>query len=234
MGKEQQVIETTSLTNKVVMIYFGAAWCGPCNTFTSRAKANGCARSGARIPDCKRIGESAIHASGPHNGTGYQELLEAQSPVEMIYVSSDRDEYGFEHYYKSHPWLALPFEARDVKARLSSKYGVEGIPTLVLLRSDCSLITKEGRRVIEQRRFRQTGDAEEFQEDETGPNITEAICSMAERDASFRFLKPSDKCSGVGSLHPAEVLQGLDCYAIYHSAHCIPIWGANSRLADHR
>jgi nucleoredoxin len=31
------------------------------------------------------------------------------------------------------PWMALPFESREIKAALSKKYKVKGIPSLVLL-----------------------------------------------------------------------------------------------------
>ena len=36
-------------------------------------------------------------------------------------------------YHGAMPWLAIPFEDRDAKAKLSAKYGVTGIPTLVLV-----------------------------------------------------------------------------------------------------
>ena len=190
----QKEIATTSLTNKVVALYFGAAWCAPCNDFTTKAKKNG----------------------------WYEQLQKAEEPVEMIYISSDRDIQGFHHYYADHPWLALPFEAREVKARLSSKYNVSGIPTLVLLKNDCTLITKEGMEAIRDADFRKTGNADTFKEDDTGPNITEAILAMAEQDSTFRFLAPTDKCGGAGSLKPADVLKGLDCYGVYYSGHWCP------------
>ena len=44
------------------------------------------------------------------------------------------------------PWLAIPFEDRDTKAKLSDKYGVSGIPTLILVDGATGeTITKEGR-----------------------------------------------------------------------------------------
>jgi len=42
----------------------------------------------------------------------------------------------------------LPFEHRDLKATLSKKYKVSGIPSLVLLDSNGELITKEGREKV--------------------------------------------------------------------------------------
>merc|ERR1712087_6314 len=65
--------------------------------------------------------------------------------AEVVFVSSDRDEAGFNEYYGEMPWLALPFDARDAKQKLASKYGVSGIPMLVVLNSNGELVTGEGR-----------------------------------------------------------------------------------------
>merc|ERR1711890_168665 len=51
----------------------------------------------------------------------------------IVFVSSDRDQAAFDEYYGSMSFLAVPFAARDVKDKLSEKYGIRGIPTLVLL-----------------------------------------------------------------------------------------------------
>jgi nucleoredoxin len=54
--------------------------------------------------------------------------------LEIIFVSSDRDSTSFNSYYKKMPWLALPFnEASTVGRSLGQKFGVSGIPTLVIL-----------------------------------------------------------------------------------------------------
>jgi hypothetical protein len=63
----------------------------------------------------------------------------------VIFVSSDRDQAGFDGYYGEMPWLALPYSARDVKSKLSEKFGVQGIPMLVVLDGSGELITAEGR-----------------------------------------------------------------------------------------
>merc|ERR1712061_284651 len=69
-------------------------------------------------------------------------------PLEIVFVSSDRDEGSFKAYFGEMPWLALPFENRSVKEQLSKKFGVRGIPSLVLLDKDRSTITTEGRGAI--------------------------------------------------------------------------------------
>jgi nucleoredoxin len=65
--------------------------------------------------------------------------------MEIIFVSSDRDEAGFKEYLGEMPWLALPYEKRAEKGELSKLFGVEGIPCFVVLDSDFNVVTTEGR-----------------------------------------------------------------------------------------
>lgn len=101
-----------------VGIYFSAHWCPPCRQFT------------------------------PQLAERYKALLAANKELEIVFVSSDREEASFHDYFSSMPWTALPFSARDIKAQLSSKFGVSGIPSLVFLNSDGSTITRDGRRSV--------------------------------------------------------------------------------------
>jgi len=68
--------------------------------------------------------------------------------MEIVFVSSDRDEKSFESYYAEQPWAALPYEQRDIKAKLSKKYKVQGIPSFVILDPSGGVITKEGRDAV--------------------------------------------------------------------------------------
>lgn len=72
----------------------------------------------------------------------------ASKNFEIVFASSDRDESSFKEYFGTMPWKALPFDARDAKAALSTKYKVQGIPTLVWLDTDGKLITDEGREKV--------------------------------------------------------------------------------------
>ncbi len=38
--------------------------------------------------------------------------------LEIIFVSSDRDQESFDEYYAEMPWLALKFNSRDLKVNL--------------------------------------------------------------------------------------------------------------------
>jgi hypothetical protein len=66
--------------------------------------------------------------------------------VEVVFVSSDRDEGSFDAYRREMPWVALPFSDRARKKALSAQFGVRGIPTLVVLDGATGqLVTSEGR-----------------------------------------------------------------------------------------
>ncbi|XP_071945710.1 nucleoredoxin-like [Antedon mediterranea] len=90
---------------KVLGLYFSAHWCGPCRNFT------------------------------PKLGEFYNTLKkgEKKDVFDIVFISSDRDEKSFDDYYKTMPWLALPFGERGRKNKLSSKFKVRGIPTLVFI-----------------------------------------------------------------------------------------------------
>lgn len=102
----------------MVGLYFSAHWCPPCRGFTPQLVAQ------------------------------YGKLQAAGLPFEIVFVSSDRDEKAFEEYYGSMPWLALPYADRERKEELSNRFGVSGIPTLVLLDQERRVITTEGRGAV--------------------------------------------------------------------------------------
>merc|ERR1719247_3082368 len=77
----------------------------------------------------------------------YNKLQAAGKPFEIIFASSDRDEGSFKEYFGEMPWLALPHgDAR--KESWSRHFGVQGIPTFVILDENLALITKEGRDAV--------------------------------------------------------------------------------------
>jgi nucleoredoxin len=68
--------------------------------------------------------------------------------MEIVFVSSDKDDSSFTEYFSDMPWLALPFSERDLKATLSKKYKVQGIPSFVILGPDGETITTDGRSAV--------------------------------------------------------------------------------------
>eukprot|EP00501_MAST-03F_sp_TOSAG23-6_P001753 GSMAST32.ASY1.ANO1.1830.1 assembled CDS len=115
IGKDGEVNTEDVTTGKVVGVYFSAHWCPPCRGFT------------------------------PVLGEKYSKLKAAGKEVEIVFASSDQDEKTFKSYHDTMPFLALPFGKRDLKNKLSKKFSVSGIPTLVFLDADGKTITTEGR-----------------------------------------------------------------------------------------
>jgi len=68
--------------------------------------------------------------------------------LEVVFVSSDRDETTFKEYFGTMPWLALDYSDRNRKEELNQLFDVSGIPSLVIVGSDGQLITKEGRAAV--------------------------------------------------------------------------------------
>lgn len=117
-GKVVNVSTDTHLENKVVMVYFSAHWCPPCRGFT------------------------------PSLCEFYKNLKSKRTDFEIVFVSSDKDEAAFNEYYGEMPFASLPFSNREQKAKLSSAFGVSGIPMLVVLDADGSILSKKGRNLV--------------------------------------------------------------------------------------
>jgi nucleoredoxin len=95
-AKDGTTIKPESLADKVVGLYFSAHWCPPCKAFTPKAAAT------------------------------YEKVKAAGKPYEMVFVSSDKDEKAFDEYRAEMPWLALPFQHRELKNKLARKFKVSG------------------------------------------------------------------------------------------------------------
>jgi thiol-disulfide isomerase/thioredoxin len=104
------------LAGKTVGIYFSAHWCPPCRGFT------------------------------PVLVKAYNELQKDGKSFDLVFVSSDRSPEEMKEYMTSEkmPWKALPFNSGK-KRELASKYGLIGIPTLIVVDSNGKLISSSGR-----------------------------------------------------------------------------------------
>jgi len=83
----------------------------------------------------------------PQLAEWYKKDLKAKR-LEVVFVSSDRDEAGFKEYFAEQPWLALDFSDRKRKEQLSQCFGVNGIPSLAIVDKDGSIINKDGRAAV--------------------------------------------------------------------------------------
>eukprot|EP00500_Bicosoecida_sp_ms1_P008290 CAMPEP_0203817442 /NCGR_PEP_ID=MMETSP0115-20131106/25631_1 /ASSEMBLY_ACC=CAM_ASM_000227 /TAXON_ID=33651 /ORGANISM="Bicosoecid sp, Strain ms1" /LENGTH=188 /DNA_ID=CAMNT_0050726369 /DNA_START=22 /DNA_END=585 /DNA_ORIENTATION=- len=83
----------------------------------------------------------------PHLARAYKALRSNGRRMRVIFVSSDNSSGEFEGYLKEQPWHAVPFTASQ-RRTLGSVFSVRGIPTLVLLRPDGTLLTSDGRAAL--------------------------------------------------------------------------------------
>ena len=80
----------------------------------------------------------------PRLAEAYKKHLRAKN-LEVIFVSSDQNQQAFESYFNTQPWLAMPFSDSSRKAALGQKFGVRGIPSLILIDERGGLISADGR-----------------------------------------------------------------------------------------
>jgi len=120
-------------------------------------------------------------------------------------VSSDRDEDSFNSYFGGEqPWLALPFEARDLKNKLSKKFKVSGIPSLVILDGATGeTITVDGREAVS--------------EDPTGKSFPWKPPTFFE-SLGDEFLSGTDG----DTVSIDEVKESAKVIGLYFSAHWCP------------
>ena len=131
---------------------------------------------------------------------------------EVIFVSSDRDEDSFKDYFKEMPWLALTYSERDLKEKLSKKYKVRGIPTVVILDDSANVITKDGMAAISA--------------DPTGEDFPWKPKTLPEIMAGLKFVGKDGSVCG-----PEAVKDKV--FAIYFSVHwCPPCRGFTPKLAE--
>lgn len=114
-GKVTEVKTKDALKGKNLALYFSAHWCPPCRGFT---------------PVLTKL---------------YNTMKKTRDDFEFVFVSSDKDADAFKEYYADMPWLALPYENRAGKGDLSSIFDVRGIPSLVTMTSDYTVINKAAR-----------------------------------------------------------------------------------------
>lgn len=116
-----QAVPVRSLCGKerVLGLYFSANWSPPCRMFTPTLSS-------------------------------FYESLKGGCPagkdnLEIVQISWDKDIEGYTESTQAIPWLSLPFNQRDRQRKLSRKFGVHGIPRLVLLDGETGrVITRDG------------------------------------------------------------------------------------------
>lgn len=110
-----QTLDSNALEGSYVGVYFSAHWCPPCRSLT------------------RVLVES------------YRKIKEAGQKFEILFVSADRSEDSFKQYFSEMPWVAVPYADEARRSRLNRLYGIQGIPTLIVLDSKGDVITRQGR-----------------------------------------------------------------------------------------
>jgi len=157
------------------------------------------------------------HRFTPMLATFYEKM---KGKLEVVFASSDRDEDAFKKYYEDMPWCAVDFKHRDVKGKLSSKFKVRGIPTLVIVDAVTGeTVTEKGRG--------------EVMSDPEGANFPWKPKTYAElmADAPKLLRGKKDGESSYEELDMATHLKGKKV-AYYFSAHwCGPCRAFTPQLA---
>lgn len=110
-----EAIPSSTLQGKTVALYFSAHWCAPCRAFTP----------------------ALIEFRNTH----------AADNFEVVFVSRDESSGERSRYIRETgmPWLMLPgIRSKDCQ-KLVELFKVRALPTLIVLRPDGSLVTKDGR-----------------------------------------------------------------------------------------
>jgi len=115
VSKSGEVNTADALAGKLVALYFSAHWCPPCRQFT---------------PEFDRV---------------FSSLQSQGKPLAVVFVSHDQDQDAFNEYFGEQPWYAIPFEAEETRQALGEKFGIRGIPALLILNQDGKLVTKDAR-----------------------------------------------------------------------------------------
>jgi nucleoredoxin len=104
VDKEGNSVSISDFEGKIIGLYFSAHWCGPCRSFTPMLKSK------------------------------YEAFLADGKALEIVFISSDRDEHSAKEYFTSEmPWKMLSFEDRDGKKLLSSLFEIQGKSDLSVL-----------------------------------------------------------------------------------------------------
>lgn len=118
-GKETVDLEALLEVKDFVAVYFGAHWAPPCRLFTQTL-------------------------------TEFSKALNQSSgipPVNIVFCSIDGNEAAFERNFDKMPdnWFAIPYTDEQRIQNLKQKFGINGIPTLVVLDKKGEMVSFDGR-----------------------------------------------------------------------------------------
>ena len=121
--KDGSAAPADALEGKVVLLYFSASWCPPCHRFT------------------------------PILADFYDDVLSVGGNVEIVYVPGDRARDEMMEYFNDlhGDWLALDMTESSLIQQLNQRYEVSGIPALLAVQTDGSVIEARCREQVQSR-----------------------------------------------------------------------------------
>lgn len=108
----------SAVDGKTVCLFFSANWCRPCKAFS---------------PNLVQL---------------YNTLKRNDQNLEIVFVSSDRDEITYNEHLDTMPWLAVPFNL-NLYARLTRLFNIKHIPALIPLSSNGNFIEDDAVSLVE-------------------------------------------------------------------------------------
>ncbi|XP_078080827.1 nucleoredoxin [Mustelus asterias] len=113
-----QIVDSSALDGSYIGVYFSAHWCPPCRSLT------------------RLLVET------------YRKIKEMGQKFEIVFISADRSEDSYKQYFNEMPWVAVPYTDEARRSRLNWHYGIQGIPTLIILDQEGKIITRQGRPAV--------------------------------------------------------------------------------------
>ncbi|XP_061182640.1 nucleoredoxin-like protein 2 [Saccostrea echinata] len=115
----------SSIENTVVGLFFSAGWCAPCQEF---------------VPLLKDL---------------YEELQMKRCPFQIVFISFDKTEEKMKEYFMDHhgEWLAIPFNDKTLREAFRTRYDVNSLPKLVIVKDTGEIITNQGRKEVQDRGY---------------------------------------------------------------------------------
>ena len=101
VNRAGESIPTSSLAGKNIGLYFGADWLVGIYYYHQLCKC-GSFLLIDRCPPC--------HKFRPVLATAYAELKKRMEDFEVVFISLDKNQAGFDKAFSTMPWLAVPFE----------------------------------------------------------------------------------------------------------------------------
>ncbi|KAL9240949.1 hypothetical protein vseg_015114 [Gypsophila vaccaria] len=97
--------------------------------------------SASWCPPCRRFTQTLVEV---------YDKLSTKGDVEIVFISSDKDEESFKDYFSKMPWLAVPFSDSGSIKSVMEKFSFRGIPHLVFLNGDGNVSTEEGVKLVKE------------------------------------------------------------------------------------